>query len=342
MHRILPLTGIALLVAACSSENASSPPPAPVDWHAFEVPHAQHTGPTGPTRRERAVAESFIAAFSAPSWGELPQLVAGDAHYVWPGMPDARGHDAVLKAFDATFGAFDKRALVPSRVLRSDAATSVEWTFSGVQARDWMGVAATSKPVSFRGVALLFTKDDGGIADLHVVFDLAVVKAQLGAGPKELAALPPAAPPAGPVQGVEAAHTPDETRSVQVARAWLDALEKNDEPGWLAALTDDAALETLERAQPAHGREEMKAHFRAMHRAISQLDTTLDNAWGVGKYAVVEYYVAGEQVAPLGWLPPQRNKVVRLQVVDVMEMRDGKIAHVWRYENPAQILTQGM
>src|SRR5258708_8779799 len=178
MHRILPLSGIALLVGlgACSSENASSPPPAPVDWHAFEVPHAPRTAPTGPTRRERAVAETYAASFTAARWGELPALVAGDAHFIWPGMPDARGRDAVLRANEATFGAFDKRALAVSRVLRTDAATSIEWTFSGVQAREWMGVAASNRPVSFRGATLLFTKDDGMISDIHVFFDLAVVK----------------------------------------------------------------------------------------------------------------------------------------------------------------------
>ena len=77
-----------------------------------------------------------------------------------------------------------------------------------------------------------------------------------------------------------------------------------------------------------------------MHKAIGQLDTTLDNAWGVTQYAVVEYFISGEQVGALGWVPPQRDRVIRLQVVDVMEIRDGKVAHVWRYDNPSQILTQ--
>jgi hypothetical protein len=61
-------------------------------------------------------------------------------------------------------------------------------------------------------------------------------------------------------------------------------------------------------------------------------------AWGVGKFAIVEYSVSGEQLGPIGWVPPKRDNVVRFEVVDVCEMRDGKIARVWRYDNPAEML----
>ena len=61
-----------------------------------------------------------------------------------------------------------------------------------------------------------------------------------------------------------------------------------------------------------------------MHKAIGQLDTTVDNAWGVGRFAVVEYTIAGEQVAPLGWVPAQRDKVIRLDTV--RRRRDGRTA----------------
>jgi ketosteroid isomerase-like protein len=326
-----------LLCLSCSSENAGTPPPAPVDWHAFDVPHGAITAPPGPTARERAIAEAYAGVLSSADLGGLAPLLAGDVRFAFPGVPDARGKDAVVKAHQTLFGAFDKRTLAMTRLFRTDSAQAIEWTLTGVQARDWMGAAATNKPVAFKGLTLLFTKDDGTISEAHAYFDVAVVKTQLGLGPKELAALTPTPAATGAPQVFEATHTPDEARNVTEARAVLDALEKNDEAAYVATMTDDVVVETLQRAQPMRGRDDQKAYFKAMHRAIGMLDTTLDNSFGVTRFAVAEYFIAGEQLGSLGWLPAQRDKVIRLQVVDVMELRDGKVAHVWRYDNPSQI-----
>jgi ketosteroid isomerase-like protein len=326
-----------LLGLACSSENAGAPPPAPVDWHAFDVPHGAVVAPPGPTARERGVAEAYAGALGSAELSGLNQLLAGDVRFAFPGMPDARGKDAVVKAHQTLFGAFDKRTMAITRLLRTDSVQSVEWTMTGIQAREWMGTPPTNGPVSFKGVTLLFTKDDGTIAEAHVYFDVAVVKTQLGVGPKELAGLPPAPAPTGAPQVFEATHSPEEAGNVTLARAVLDALEKSDEAAYVGTMTDDVVVDTLERAQPMRGRDEQKAYFRAMHRAIGMLDTTVDNSL----VAVVEYFLAGAQLGPFGWLPAQRDKVIRLQVVDVMEIRNGKVDHIWRYDNPAQIAGSG-
>jgi hypothetical protein len=297
--------------------------------------------PPGPTPKERAIAESYASVLTSPDLGALTAHLAVGVRFAFPGMTDARGREGVVKAHQALFGAFDRRTMTITRLLRTDSAQAVEWTMTGVQTKDWLGAAATNRPAAFKGMTLLFTQDDGTISEIHVYFDAAVVKAQLGVGPKELAGLPPAPPPSGAPQVIEASHSPEEEHNVIAARATLDALEKADEAAYAATMTDDVVVETLERAQPMHGRDDLKAYYRSMHKAILQLDTTLDNSLGVGHYAVAEYFIAGEQIAALGWIPAQRDKVVRLQVVDVMEIRDGKVAHVWRYDNPAQITAPG-
>ena len=55
----------------------------------------------------------------------------------------------------------------------------------------------------------------------------------------------------------------------------------------------------------------------------------------------MEYSITGEQLAPIGWVPLQRDRVVRLHAVDVNEVRNAKIARVWRYDNPAEMTTPG-
>jgi ketosteroid isomerase-like protein len=200
-----------------------------------------------------------------------------------------------------------------------------------------MGIAPTRKAVAFKGLTLLWTKDDGSVTDVHVYFDVAVVKAQLGVGPKELLALAPTVAPTGPPQVFEQVGSPEETANVNAVKAALDALEANKEADYLALFSDDVEVQTLERPTPAKGKAEAKTYFRTMRKAISQLDTTVLNAWGVARYAIVEYTVAGEQLGPIGWIPAQRDRVVRFEIVDVCEVASGKIARTWRYDNPVEI-----
>ncbi len=88
---------------------------------------------------------------------------------------------------------------------------------------------------------------------------------------------------------------------------------------------------------PFRGKADAKAAFVALHRAIAELDTTVDNKWGFQQNVVVEYAINGEQIAALGWIPAGHDKVVNLQIIDVVELRDGKLARISRYSNPGQI-----
>jgi ketosteroid isomerase-like protein len=337
-------TGLLVLIgtSACSSDTSvGAPPVAPVDWHAFDLPRKADAVAPGPTAKERAAGDAYIAALATPGMPALGPALDADSHFTFPGMSDARGKDGVLKGHDALFGAFDSRVFTPTRLWRTDSTLTIEWTMSGTQARDWMGVAATHKSVVFKGVSLLWTRDEGSITDVHVVFDVTAVKTQLGAGPKELAALTAPAMPTGAAQSTEQTHSPDETANVATVHTWLDALEHADDAAYVAAMSDDVAVDAPERPQPMHGKDDERAYFRAMHHAIGELDTRVDNAWGFGHFAVVEYSINGEQVGPLGWIPAKADRVVRLHVVDIIDIQGGKIAHITRYENPGEIIATG-
>jgi ketosteroid isomerase-like protein len=325
------------LVAACSSETVARPPPPPVNWTSLDAPAVVEAGAGAPTAKERAAAERYVAALASPGSAQLVPLLDDDAHFDFPGGEDVHGRDATVRAHEALFGAFDERAVVATRVWRTASAQAVEWTMKGVQSRDWMGVAATHKAVTFQGLSLLWTRDDGSLADVHVYVDVAVIKAMLGVGPKSLLALPvPLFPATSAPQVFEQTGAPEEQKNVAVVAAHLDALENDREAEYVAGVTDDVEVTTSEH-EPRRGREGTRSYFKGMHKAILQLDTTIENSWGVGPFAIVEYFISGEQIGPLEWIPAQRNRVVRLQTTDIAEIRDGKIARVRRYSNPQEI-----
>lgn len=333
---MLPL----LALAGCSSEMVAKPPPAPVNWQSLEVRPVVDAGGEIVTAKERALPDAYVSALSSERFAQLGPLLDEDAHFASPGMEDAHGRAPVVRAQDVLLGAFDDRRVVVTRVWRTPSEQTIEWTMTGTQGRDWMGVSATHKAVAFKGLTLLWTKDDGSVTDVHVYVDVALVKAQLGVGSKDLLALPAPAQATGNAQIFDQAQSgsADEKNNVDVVRAALDALENNGESGYVGAMTDDLEVNTLERLQPAHGKQDAKTYYKAMHKAIGQLDTTVDNAWGVAQFAVVEYSIAGEQLGPIMWIPAQRDKVIRFELVDICEITGGKIARIWRYDNPMQIV----
>jgi ketosteroid isomerase-like protein len=345
--RPLTLVLAALLSSACSEETVAPPPKPPTG--ALQAVAVVDAGPDTVTTLERALPERYAKAVSSPppggtAFADLAPLLNPDlSGFMFPGMPPAHETAGILRAHEKLFGAFDDRRVTLSRIWRTASEQTIEWTLTGTHAREWKGIAPTHKNVAFSGVTLLWTKDDGSITDIHVYFDVAVVMAQLGAAPKELPkevqALAPPAPPSGPPQVFEQtqAAADEEKRNEAAVRSALDALE-NNEAAYVGAFADDVEIASAARPAPARGKAEMKAYYRAMHKAIGQLDTSAMGAWGVGKFAIVEYSINGEQLGPIGWIPAKRDNVVRFQVVDVCEMRDGKIARVWRYDNPAEML----
>ncbi|MDP9152390.1 MAG: nuclear transport factor 2 family protein [Myxococcota bacterium] len=331
-----------VVLAACSSSKLGPPAPPPVDWRAFEAPPTVDAGQAGPTANERAAAESYVGALASANFLQLASLLGGDVHLLSPGVTEARGLAPVVAAHVALFGAFGPHSVSATRIWRTATAHMVEWTMSGTQTREWLGVKPAGGAVAVSGLTLFWTQDDGTISEVHVYFDVPAAKAQLGAGPKQLGPAPTARtlPAATPPRIFGETGSSEEQANVSLAREALDALEGANEPAYLSAMADDVTLITPERPRPLHGKEELRGYFRALHKSIVQLDTTVESAWGISNFVVIEYSISGEQVGPVGWVPPQRDAVLRLHVVDVIEARGGRLESILRRENLGELVSK--
>jgi steroid delta-isomerase-like uncharacterized protein len=329
-----------VLGLACSKEAVNAPPPAPIDWASLQARPAVDAGAEQATAKERALPDAYAAGVASKDFAQLASLLDENVYFESTATPPANGPQPVIKAHVLLFGAFDDRKLAVTRVWRTPEHQTVEWVMTGRQARDFMGVPATQKDVAFRGITLLLTRDDGTVKEIHVYFDTALVKARLGVGPKELLAVAgtPVVASADKPEVFETMQggTSEEFQNVAVAKASLDALE-HDEPGYLSHMADDVELHTQEHAEPLKGKDAVKGLYASMHKSIGQIDTQVRQAVGVGTYAIVEYKVDGEQLGPIDWIPAQPDRVITFAVVDVYEIQGGKIAKIWRYDDPAQI-----
>jgi ketosteroid isomerase-like protein len=333
MTRLLsPAVLLGVLATACSIEAVTRPSPPPVDWQSFEARTSLPAAATTATAKERAATDDYLKALASPGFAALGRVLDEDAHFTFAGFKDVHGRDNVIRLHQALLGGFVSRTFVPSRVLLTDSSQILEWTMSGIH-------EDTRKPITIKGLTLLWTKDDGTISNVHLYFDQALAYAQIGVGPKALLSLAPPRPAMEPRQEIEQTRNSAETANVAVVRALLDALENKNEAAYVAEMADDVEVTTLASARPERGKTEARGYMKAMHKAIAQLDTSIDNIWGIGPLVVVEYHIVGEQRGPIGWIPVQRDRLLKMFVVDVVELQGGKIARLWRYDNPAQILT---
>lgn len=327
------------LCAACSSTAARPPPPAPADLHPYLA--ARPAGDAAAAPSARLIAEAYVAALTRPDFPSLAACLTEDAHFFFPGIEDVHGRGAVVHAHELFFGPFAERRIALRRVLRASSTQLLEWTLAGTQTDTWFDVIATHKAVVFEGLSVLSTRDDGTVSDEHVYFDIASVKAQLGSGPGELHALPPAPWPSEPAQVVEQTGSPDEIENTALVRRWLDALSSIDRGAYLASLSKDVEVKTPESAKPVHGKEAAGAYFDTIHQELAQLDSQVDAIWAVGPFVGLEYSISGQQIAPIGWVPLVHDRVVRLQIADVVEVDSARITRVWRYDNLAQANAPG-
>lgn len=325
------------LASACSSEKVGPPPAPPVNWNSLQAKPVVDAGEPKATEREAAIASAYTKALG--DFGGLPALLDETVNMRF-GKQIAHGRESVVKLHDTLFGAFSQRSVVASRVWLTESFQAIELTISGTQTREWMGVAPTQKPAAIKCIMLVWTQDAGTISEVHLMFDVNSVKAQLtGAAP-----LPAANPP----HVFEATNSLDEMSNKAMVRSSINALESlthtgsgdagtlvTGEAGYLSTFTDD--VEIFGSGKSLHGKDDARAYFRTMRGAISQLDTMVINTFAAGPFVVVEYTINGEQVAPLSSIPFTRSQLVALNVIDVVELKDGKIWHVWRYDNPFEL-----
>ena len=254
-------------------------------------------------------------------------------------MTSATDRPGTLQAIGDLFGAFASRRFASSRAWQIGEAAIVEWTMTGTQTGAFMGATPTQKPVSFRGLTLLWFNLNGLINEVHIYFDCGAVLAELGSPPNATIQAGPAPASAASPLLMLAGGTPEEKANVAVVNASWDALEAKSEAGYLAPIADDVEVTRLDRAAPERGKEERKKYFRWVVSGVSSLSQTPLNAWGAGNYVLEEYTITGVHSGKLIPTPPSGH-ALRLHYVDIDEMQNGKIVRTWTYGNSVELYAE--
>jgi steroid delta-isomerase-like uncharacterized protein len=132
----------------------------------------------------KARTQEIFDMFNTHDARAAAAIFAADAELHDTGVAQAVvGPDAIAAVYSKHFAAIPDARVHVDRMVAEGDTVAVEWTLSGTQRGRMMGIPATGKPVSFKGISFIRYRGTMVIADTRV-WDLAGLLRQIGLLPR--------------------------------------------------------------------------------------------------------------------------------------------------------------
>jgi steroid delta-isomerase-like uncharacterized protein len=355
---VVGLVGLGMLVGVAGALGCGGAEPAPPPLVASPmppppVPTAQPPVAEPPAPPKPVMAEAqkkFLTAFEAALAAKSAEKVA--ALYSTGAVVSSAGkegvHEAVGRAeiqatrargFAVMSKAMPDVAWVHTRAIQDDDILVLEWIGTGTDTGGFLDDKPTGKKIGWRGITVLKFDDDGLVKRETTVLDPMTILGQLGRGEAKGKVRPPAKPPARPTQWLTHKDTETEKKNVETVKSLYSLLDKQDDKDAVAMLTDDVVHADLTRPDDAKGKEAAKKDLTTSFKAFPDRKIAIKHAWAAGEVVVAQIEATGTFKGPLGALKPN-GKSATTHGIDVLEMKDGKIARITSYANEREFLSQ--
>jgi steroid delta-isomerase-like uncharacterized protein len=334
-----------------ASKGAVSPPPATAI--ASSVPPAivatqpaDEPKPAPPSLADLAKQSllSLVSAQNARDAKKAAAVYTEDAVLVAPGPVAAvapqrvtlTGRDSIEKSYQELYDGMSNTKFGISRVFVKGDVVVTEWVSLFKHSGTLMGLKATDKLAGINGVSVAWMTPEGLVKQEHRYLDTLTIAGQVGATKQKVRPVVVGVPVAPDM----VASKEGDDKNVHLLESIYGALEKKSEPDFLAVLSENPVHEDYSEPEAARGIDAAKKGMADATKAFPDGKVKIDNAWGVGDFAIAEVTFEGTQKGPLGPMPAT-NKRVKVQSVDIAKInKDGKVNHVWTYGDQADVLVQ--
>ena len=254
--------------------------------------------------------------------------------------------DAIVPMFQAMSTAFPDMKFEPQMILVNGRDIFGVALQTGTQegALNMPGMPAI--PATHKKIGMLFfhrlAMNDANKAKEEWTFtDGGTFMAQLGQMPKD-------APPkrAAMDKGMEgapivvvAADDAKEKANLDIAKKELDAFNAHKPADVMANTADDVVESDQAMAKDVTGKKEVEKGLKDFQTAFSDGKITPDNAWAAGDYVVAIGTFEGTNDHDLGKMK-KTGKHVSLPMAEIMQFKDGKVSHIWRFYDSASMAMQ--
>jgi steroid delta-isomerase-like uncharacterized protein len=284
--------------------------------------------------QKRAVAAAG-AAMNAHDAKKYSELFAPDATVHEYGLGEAKGREAIAAGIQGAFNGFPDYKIGVSKIFAKGDILVQEWVITGTNQGEFNGAKQTNKTIGIRGASVLTFTPEGLIKTERRYFDTSTVASQLGL--MNAPARPVVALPSGEPVWHIGKGTPKEDKVVEIARAINSAFESKSEADFLAAVSENVSWSNVTQPEDLRGNASAKQFFDTFTTAFPDAKVSSNALFAVNDIVVSESSITSTHTGPLGPLKPT-NKPVTIHGLDVMVVKDGKVASLSSYSNSFELL----
>ncbi|MBI2393523.1 MAG: ester cyclase [Deltaproteobacteria bacterium] len=348
--RIVGAFAVAVTIVACGGEEAAAPPPAtppPAPVASAPAPAPTPTAPAEPppapkpslAEMQKTAITNSVAAFNAHDAKKAAADYSDDAVMATPGMKgmeETKGKAEIEKFFAGLFTGFPDMKIGYSRVFQRGDVLVAEWASAGTNTGEFMGQPATGKKIGFNAASIFWFDANGKVKREHVYYDAMTMMGQMGQGDPKMKVRPPAEVPGGEPTWLTAAEDP---KTVAAAKGMYEAWEKKDQKAFMDVITDDTVAVMYGEPADQKGKAPAKKAFTEFTKAFPDMKMTTSNQWGFGDIVITEAAGTGTMKGPVMGMKPT-NKSGTTHMLDIVEMKDGKVAKIISYSNNLEFAAQ--
>jgi steroid delta-isomerase-like uncharacterized protein len=298
---------------------------------------AQATPAVTETEANKALIRQLYDNLNAHDMAGIAQLFSPDAvdHDPAPGQP--AGPEGVVGAFAVLEAGFPDLRVSVEQLIAEDDIVVDRILGLGTNTGSFAGIPPTGKPAAIEAIHI-YRIENGQIAELWHIEDLASVMGQLGVIP----GAPPAGPPATPAVLVPTATGPVEPATVEankdLLRRMFDAVNAADVATLDSMFSPDFFNHNPNPGFPSNW-EGLKATMLSFREPFPDQVTTVNQVIGEGDLVVVHVTVRGTMEGAAYSVPPCNCKV-DYDGINIVRVENGLIVENWSIYEVVSLLFQ--
>lgn len=320
--------------AACKSKSEQAAPAAPAAPVAPAVAASEQPEPPPPPKQslpelQEASLESVSDAMNAHDASKYAAAFAvnGVAKYF---PTEITGRDKIEAGAKQLFTQIPDLKFAFERTLTKGPIVVATWAWSGTD-------ATSHRPVGLEGTGVLVYGDDGLIKEARVYQNDATIDAQNDPKAKPGTFRPVPQLPASP-QAIVSKDAAAEDKLIKALNPMYTALDTKKEADLLAFFTDDSVLDDYSAPAAGKGTKDSKAMYAEYVKTFPDFkQLPLASQVAVGDFVISEGEIKASHTGPIGPIKPTA-KPVDVHFIDVVQMKDGKVAHLQTWVNGNELL----
>lgn len=295
----------------------------------------------------KELAAKYLACNEHLSTGKLDDFKKDCITAEFLGHPvddvEQKGADAVVAQFTAMRAAFPDLKTLPQIVFVNGrnilAVGLMTGTHEGAMKTPMGDIEPTKKKIGMWFFHKLAINDENKATEEWWFGDPATMVGQLGQLPKGTAFRPASDKglDGAPIV-IVAADDAKEKANLETIKKLNEAFNAHKPGDEIALFTDDAIESDHASPSDTKGKKAIEPGLKTFHVAFPDGKIAVD-AVAVGDYVIQHGTFTGTHKGPLDKLPPSQAKVT-MGFAEVFEMKDGKIAKLWRFRNGLALATQ--